>query len=63
MPRPRGVPKEKLTIKLPPDLIDRVRDRLKDPLRNKTKHGSLGTLIEALLYEWDRKNDEPTTKL
>jgi hypothetical protein len=52
MPRPRNVPEEVVSIRLPEDLMTEVRRKLVDPVRNKTKHGGVKHLIQDLLYKW-----------
>lgn len=54
----KGTPTEQVNLRIPVDLIDRIRSQLRDPLRNKTQYGSVSQLITALLYEWDSKNDK-----
>lgn len=54
----KGTPTEQVNLRLPVDLIDRIRTRLRDPLRNKTQYGSVSQLIASLLYEWDGRADK-----
>jgi|GEM_PF-3749408 len=57
MPRPRGSAQEVISIRIPADLKQAVDEKLKDPLRNRNKHGSVKQLITSLLYSWlDDKN-------
>lgn len=57
MGRPKGTSKTQISLRLPEDLVDRVKERLLDPVRQKTKYGNLSDLVTGLLYEWDRSND------
>ena len=50
--------KVQCNFRCPPDLLHDVREKIQDPLRNKTKHGDLSNLIVALLYQW--LNQDPT---
>lgn len=54
----KSSPKEQLNVRLPVDLVDRIRAKLLDPVYNKTKHGSIAELITELLYTWDARDDK-----
>jgi hypothetical protein len=52
-----------ISVRLPEDLLERVRERLHDPLRNQVKHGSLTDVITNLLYEWLQSPENTLDKL
>lgn len=56
MGRPKGMPKIQISLRLPEDLIERLREALEDPVRNKTKYGSVSDLCAGLLYQWINVN-------
>ena len=58
MKKLKATPKEQINLRLPPDLIDRIRKKLHDPVYNKTGYGSVSTLITELLYQWDAQGDK-----
>lgn len=61
--RVKGTPTEQVNVRLPVDLADRIRARLKDPMRDRTQYGTVAKLITALLYEWDSKADKTLSDL
>lgn len=48
--------------RIPEDLIAKVRETLQDPVRNKTKYGSVSELVTTLLYAWTQTN-KPLDKI
>lgn len=52
MPKPKGPPSEVVSIRVPVDLLESVKEKLKDPMRDRTKYGGMKELICTLLYEW-----------
>lgn len=62
MARIKNDPKVQLNCRIPEDLAEKVRAKLQDPVRNKTRYGSAGELVTALLYAW-LNEDTPLNKV
>lgn len=45
------------SVSLDPELMRRVKQHLRDPVRQRTQYGALSRLIEALLWGWVREQD------
>lgn len=49
---PRGNPGHPLTIRFDADVLRKVRELLRDPVRGKTRYASLSDLMNQLLLQW-----------
>lgn len=56
MARTTDNPTVQVNLRIPEDLIAKVRETLQDPVRNKTKYGSVSELVTTLLYAWTKTN-------
>ena len=60
---PRNVqtsePQEQIQARIPTSLAAEVRARLQDPIRRRTRYGAMSELIEQLLRQWlkEQQND------
>ena len=55
--KPLAIPKVQWQVAVSLPLAAKVELLLMDPMREKTKYGSRGQLIEQLLEEWVRKQE------
>lgn len=63
MGRQKGLDKARLSIRIPTDLDERLRQRLNDPVRNKVRYGSMSDLVTHMLYEFLKHEDKELTEL
>lgn len=61
--KPLAVPKVQWQVAVRIDIAAKVELLLMDPMREKTKYGARGELIEILLEEWVRKQELAFGKL
>lgn len=48
-----------LNVRIPVSVMHRVKEKLRDPVYNRTRYGAMSNLITRLLMNWLEEADQP----